>query len=100
MITDYPWGRSYETAILETDRSKLAKHIQVAEQAITTRIQELSGDHRVNEEERAALGDALRGLEILAKEVKQSLPAENVVRGSQGHKFSASGSGYSGQERE
>jgi hypothetical protein len=69
MIVEYPWGRSYETAILETDRSKLATHIQVAERAIMARIQELSRDHGGSEEERAAIRDALSGLKILQKEI-------------------------------
>ena len=85
MIAEYPWGRSYQTAILETDRSKLAKHIQVAERAIMTRMQELNSDHGGTEEERAAIRDALSGLKILQKELAQSVPEERFGSGSPGN---------------
>ena len=68
MITEYSWGLSYKIAILETDRSKLPGHIQMAEQAIMGRLQELNGDHGGTEEERAAIRDALSGLRVLQKE--------------------------------
>ena len=100
MIADYPWGRSYETAILETDRSKLAKHIQAAEQAIMTRMQELNSDHGGSEEERAAIRDALSGLRFLQKEITQSGAAENVGSGSQRYRRIANNSEHSGQEQE
>jgi hypothetical protein len=73
MIPDYPWGRFYEVAILETDRSKLTDHIRLAEQAITARVQELKSDHGGTEEERSAIRDALSGLKTLRKEALTSL---------------------------
>ena len=100
MISEYPWGLFYERAILETDRSKLAKHIQVAEQAIMTRTQELSRDHGGSEEERAAIHDALSGLRVLQKELKQSVPEENFQNGSSGGTRIPGNSGYCGQEQE
>jgi hypothetical protein len=83
MIVDYPWGRSYERAILETNRSKLAKHVQLAEQAIMARVQELNRDGGGTEEERAAIRDALSGLKILHKELAQSVSEGNFGTGSQ-----------------
>ena len=73
MISDYPWARSYEAAILETDRSKLAKHIQIAEETILARERELNGNRMGTQEERSALRDALSGLRVLREEVKQDV---------------------------
>ena len=70
MISDYSWARSYEAAILETDRSKLAKHIRIAEQAIAARERELNQNGRGTEEERSAIRDALSGLRVLRDELK------------------------------
>lgn len=80
MIADYPWGRSYKAAILETDRSKLAEQIRVAEQAITNRLQELNSDHGGTPEEQAAIRDALSGLNMLRKELSQKIPEANLGR--------------------
>ena len=85
MIADYPWGRSYEAAILETDRSRLAKHIQLAEQAITVRIQELNCDHGGTDDERAAIRDALSGLRMLRNELLQGVPEGSFGRTSGGN---------------
>lgn len=100
MIADYPCGRSYETAILETDRSKLAKCVQVAERAIMAHIQELDSDRGGNEEEGAAVRDTLSGLRFLQKEITQSVAEENVGSGFQRYRRIANNSGYSGQEQE
>ena len=74
MISDYPWARSYEAAILETDRSKLAERIQIAEEAISARERELDGNRVGSQEERSAIRDALSGLRVLRDEVKQDVP--------------------------
>ena len=73
MIVEYPCGRVYATAMLETDPSKLSNHVQAAELAIMTRMQELNRDHGGTEEERSALRDALSGLTILRRELTQTL---------------------------
>ena len=70
MISDYPWARSYEAAILETDRSKLAHRIQIAQQAISARERELNGDREGTEEERSAIRDAMSGLRVLRDELQ------------------------------
>ena len=94
MIADYPWGRSYEAAILETDRSRLAKHIQLAEQTIMARIQELNCDHGGTDDERAAIRDAMSGLTMLRNELLQSVPEGSFGRTSGG---APSPQGSSGQ---
>lgn len=71
MISDYPWARSYEAAILETDRFKLTKRIQIAEETILARERELNGS--IGAEERSALRDALSGLRVLREEVQQDV---------------------------
>jgi hypothetical protein len=98
MIAEYPWGRYYKTAILETNRSKLADHIRVAEQAIVARVEELNRDHGGTEEERAAIRDALSGLKILRKELVQSVPEGNLEGGSSKDAPPPSNSGSSWRE--
>jgi hypothetical protein len=83
MIADYPWGRSYKLAILETDRSRLAERIQSAERAIMARLQELNNDHGGTAEEQTAIRDALSGLRMLQKELSQNVP-ESSFRGGTG----------------
>jgi hypothetical protein len=74
MIADYPWGRSYKLAILETDRSRLAGRIQTAERAIVARLQELNNDHGGTSEEQTAIRDALSGLRMLQRELSENIP--------------------------
>jgi hypothetical protein len=69
MNVDYQWQRPYITAILETDRSKLHQHIEVADAAIKARVQELSQNPAATAEERLAIEDALSGLKVLRKEI-------------------------------
>jgi hypothetical protein len=69
MMTQFTWTRSYEAAILETDRTKLAARSQAAEAAIKVRAQELSDHYEGTEEERIAINDALSGLRILRQEL-------------------------------
>jgi hypothetical protein len=65
----YGWQRFYEAAILETDRSALARLIQTAQAAIDVRMEQLQSDHHGSPEERQAIADALVGLNVLRKEV-------------------------------
>jgi len=69
MNLNYEWQRLYKVAILETDRSKLPRHIAVADAAIKARIHELSQDHAGTADERLAIEDALSGLKVLRKEI-------------------------------
>ena len=98
MIADYPWGRPYKAAILETDRSKLAKQIRLAEQAIMTRLQELNSDHGGTPEEQAAIRDALSGLNMLRKEVSQTVPEGNFGRPGEPGPTHTNNSGGVGEE--
>jgi predicted nucleic acid-binding Zn-ribbon protein len=81
MISDYPWAPCYEAAILETDRSKLAKQIRIAEAAISAREQELDGNRAGTEEERSAIRDALSGLRVLRDELDGDLSNETFEFG-------------------
>jgi hypothetical protein len=59
----------YASALLETDWLKIEGHIQVSENAIRVRLHEFSMNHGGTPEENQAIQDALRGLDILRKEV-------------------------------
>jgi len=100
MIDEYPWGRYYERAILETNGSKLANYIRVAEQAIMARVEELNRNHGGDEGERAAIRDALSGLKMLRKELIQSVPEGNLETGSSRDTTPPSNSGHRWQEQE
>jgi hypothetical protein len=70
MKADYAWQEPYEDAILETDDGKLAKRLQVAKAGIDTRLQELQMDHQGTPEEQQAISDALKGLDVLRRELE------------------------------
>jgi hypothetical protein len=72
MNADYDWERSYVSAVLETDRSKLMRRVEDAHAAITARIREMSMDHMGTPEERMAIEFALSGLKILRQDAQQS----------------------------
>ena len=67
------WAMLYQSALLETNRSKLPQRILDAETAMFKRKLQLSRDIRVNsdlEGERAAINDALLYLVILREELQ------------------------------
>jgi hypothetical protein len=75
MRADYVWEKSYKTAILETDDTKLSNCLQAAKVAIDKRLQEI----QMNEggtlqggtpEELQAINDALAGLDVLRGELE------------------------------
>jgi hypothetical protein len=75
MNADYVWEKSYKTAILETDDTKLPNCLQVAKAAIDKRLQEI----QMNEggtlqggtpEELQAINDALAELNVLRGELE------------------------------
>ena len=100
MISDYPWARPYEAAILETDRSRLAERIQIAEEAITSRKRELDGNRVGTEEERSAIRDALSGLRVLRDEIKEDVPAGAFELGLEEDIGANTNSGHCSQESE
>ena len=63
------WKNLYQSAILETDRSKMQERIQAADLAIKGRLYEFSQDHGGTPEENQAIQDALSGLTVLRREV-------------------------------
>ncbi len=67
--TKYGWQELYATALLETDWSKIAEKIQVADNGIRTRLHEFSMNHGGTPEENQAIEDALHGLATLRNEV-------------------------------
>ncbi|HYU44983.1 MAG TPA: hypothetical protein VEK84_02255 [Terriglobales bacterium] len=70
MKADYAWQELYEAAVLETDDWKLAKRLPVVKAGIDTRLHELQMDHHVRGEERQAISDALKGLNVLRRELE------------------------------
>jgi hypothetical protein len=100
MISDYPWARSYEAAILETDRSKMARHLQIAEETISARVRELNGNRDATEQERSAIRDALSGLRILRDEVSRAVPEGTYGFGSEDDVARNNNSGRCDQEHE
>ena len=71
--TDYEWQRPYVHAVLETDRSRLEEHIAAAEMAIQARVD--VSTQKCTSEELQAIGDAIRGLDLLRREIEQSRSA-------------------------
>ncbi len=81
MKQSYGWQRFYESAILETERSRLPGLIQAAQAAIDARTAQLQSQPD-GADERQALEDAQAGLTLLRKEViTPTLPASPQVSG-------------------
>ena len=64
------WHRAYHAAVLETDRFKVLKLVQAAEDAISKRLQETSQSSG-HEVERQAMFDALGTLGFLKIEAQK-----------------------------
>jgi hypothetical protein len=75
------WVKLFQAAILETDWSKIEGRIQVADSAISTRLQEFALNHGGWPEENQAISDAMNGLNVLRREVaehaKKQMPQKN-----------------------
>jgi hypothetical protein len=69
VMIEYKWHEVYRAALLETDWTKIERKIQVAEDGIGARLHEFSLNHGGTPEENQAIVDALRGLDILRKDV-------------------------------
>jgi len=67
-VTTFEWQRFYEAALLEPNHGRLPQLIQVAQQAIEARIEQLRMDHQDHAQERQAIEDALTGLQVLKRE--------------------------------
>ena len=68
-MTEYKWHEVYKAAVLETDWSKMEKHIRVAEDALHERKREFDLNHGGTPEENQAVEDAFRALSVLRKDV-------------------------------
>lgn len=68
MTTRYVWYEAYETAVLETNWTKMQERLRSAESAIEERQRVLSMDHGGTPEERQAIADALNGMRSLHTE--------------------------------
>jgi hypothetical protein len=66
------WEKLYQTAILETDWSKIEERIEAVDSAISARLHEFSLNHGGTPEENQRIQDALRGLSVLRREVAES----------------------------
>jgi len=80
--TSYSWQTSYRAALLETDWTKMAELVQVAESEIQKRRQELSRDHNGTQEEREAVVNALNGLRVLGMDAAAWRERQNLKIGS------------------
>ena len=79
IVPTYKWQASYQAAVLETDRTRIAEIVQAAESEIHQRRLELSKDYGGTDEERAALVNAMSGLRVLRKDVAVSLERQQSV---------------------
>jgi hypothetical protein len=70
MKADYAWQEPYEAAVLETDDGKLAKRLPLVRAGLDSRLQQLQMDHQVTCEERQAISDALKGLDLLRERTR------------------------------
>jgi hypothetical protein len=59
--------------MVETDDRKLQPRLQTAKASIDTRLHELQMDHEGAPEERQAIADALGGLNVLRRELLETL---------------------------
>lgn len=66
----YKWEQTFNTALMETDRSKRQERIDAAQAAINRRLQEL--DAHDSPEERRAIGNAQLGLNMLNAEASNN----------------------------
>ena len=63
------WRKLYKTALLETDLSMQGECIRAAELAISEKRRQSALDHGGTPEENQAIEYALRGLDVLRKDI-------------------------------
>ena len=76
--TSYSWQDSYQSALLETDWTKMQERVKTAESEIHQRRLVLSQGHGGTDEERAALVNAMSGLRVLRMNVVSWLERQNL----------------------
>ena len=69
MGTLYSWHEAYKAALLEIDWTKIPERIQAAESEIRERQRVISEDHGGTAEEREAIANALRGVQVLQNRI-------------------------------
>jgi hypothetical protein len=62
------WQTLYHKALLELEHAKMTGRIEDARLAIITRLEKLQTLHTLNPEERRAISDARRNLDLLERE--------------------------------
>jgi len=73
-----PWDESYVAAILETDKTKLPKCIELANAIIASRIEELRQGNGGTLKEQKAIADPISALKILER--KRDLARTQAAR--------------------
>lgn len=68
MSAQYPWYEFYRAALLETDSKRIGERIHIAEAKLEHRLRALSQDQLGTFEERQAIVDAVKGLQVLLSE--------------------------------
>jgi hypothetical protein len=71
MTTQHRWQESYMAAVLETGWTKILERIQAAESEIRERQRVFSENHGGTADERQAIADAIRGMQILRSEAAE-----------------------------
>ena len=77
------WRELYSAAVLETKVERMQSSVQAAKAAIDTRLHELQTDHGGTPEERQALLDALTGLKVLEREMKDRTNSNRATASDQ-----------------
>jgi len=80
MTFTYKWHELYQTAVLETDWSKIEEHIRAAETALRQRKHEFGRDHGDTPEENQAIADAMKGLMVLRTDVSRWLERQEPAK--------------------
>jgi hypothetical protein len=62
------WVSLYQSALIELEQAKMSGRIEAAKTAIVTRMEKLCTMPGLHPEERQAIEDALRGLNVLRRE--------------------------------
>ena len=78
MNTEQKWERLYRIAVLETDWSKMDKHIHAVENGIKERLHEFSLNHGGSAEENQAIVEALKRLDTLRGDVARWQESERA----------------------
>lgn len=62
----YPWYGAYREAMLELETSKLRERIEIAQDRISLRLEEIAQEATSHLEEQRAIADAVQNLRVLS----------------------------------